>query len=123
VPAFWLAPTLLLMPVLSRWAMVWAIFAFPYARASGLGKAFKQGVSSPDFLVATLITLVIAVMPEKLFGLFIMFGVWVVVTALAFYFRSRFGGLTGDTYGAINEIAEVLVLLFVCLLAQVGWLG
>jgi adenosylcobinamide-GDP ribazoletransferase len=123
VPALWLAPTLLLMPVLSRWSMVWAIFAFPYSRASGLGKAFKQGVSSPDFLVATLIALVIAVMPEKLFGLFIMFGVWVIVTALAFYFRSRFGGLTGDTYGAINEIAEVLVLLFVCLLAQVGWLG
>jgi adenosylcobinamide-GDP ribazoletransferase len=123
VPALWLAPTLLLMPVLSRWTMVWAVFAYPYARPSGLGKIFKQGASSSDFLVATLIALVIAVMPSELFGLFIMFGVWVVVMALAFYFKSRFGGLTGDTYGAINEIAEVLVLLFVCLLAQVGWLG
>jgi adenosylcobinamide-GDP ribazoletransferase len=123
VPALWLSLTLLLMPVLSRWAMVWAVFAYPYAKPSGLGRVFKQEASSSGFLVATVIALAIAVMPAQLAGLVIMFGVWIIVTAIAFYLKGRFGGLTGDTYGAINEIAEVLVLILVCLLAHIGWLG
>jgi cobalamin synthase len=52
-----------------------------------------------------------------------MLAVWVLVVAMAAFLKSKFGGLTGDTYGAINEVAEVLVLILVCLLAHVGWLG
>lgn len=122
VPANWLVLTLLLMPALSRWAMVYAVFAYPYAKPSGLGKVFKQEASLSVFLVATVIALAIAVIPAQLFGLVIMLGVWIIVTAIAFYLKGRFGGLTGDTYGAINEIAEVLVLILVCLLAHIGWL-
>ncbi|GAI09498.1 unnamed protein product, partial [marine sediment metagenome] len=40
VPETLLMATLVLMPVVSRWAMVYAIFAYPYARPSGLGKVF-----------------------------------------------------------------------------------
>jgi adenosylcobinamide-GDP ribazoletransferase len=123
VPDSWLMPTLLLMPVISRWAMVYAVFAYPYAKPSGLGKVFKQGASWPRFTVATVITLAVAVILAQLSGLVIMFGVWVIAMAMAFYLKGKFGGLTGDTYGAINEVAEVLVLILVCLLAHVGWLG
>ena len=42
VPQHLLITTLILMPAISRWAMVYALFAYPYARPSGLGKAFKQ---------------------------------------------------------------------------------
>jgi adenosylcobinamide-GDP ribazoletransferase len=52
-----------------------------------------------------------------------MFGVWIIAMATAFYLKGKFGGLTGDTYGAINEVAEVLVLILICLLAHVGWPG
>ncbi|GAI25194.1 unnamed protein product, partial [marine sediment metagenome] len=34
--------------------------------------------------------------------------------------KSKFSGLTGDTYGAINEVAEVGVLILVTLLARLG---
>jgi adenosylcobinamide-GDP ribazoletransferase len=122
VPADWLVLTLLLMPVLSRWAMVYAVFAHPYAKPSGLGKVFKQESSSLVFLVATVIALAIAVLPAQFAGLIIMFGVWIIVMAIAFYLKGRFGGLTGDNYGAINEIAEVLVPILVCLLVHIGWL-
>jgi len=123
VPASWLVPTLLLMPVLSRWAMVYAVFAYSYAKPSGLGKVFKREADLSAFLVATVVALAVAILPAQLSGLIIMFGTWIIVTALAFYLKNRFGGLTGDTYGAINEIAEVLVLILVCLLARIGWLG
>ena len=36
------------------------------------------------------------------------------------YFKSKFTGLTGDNYGAINEVAEVAVLIMICLLVQAG---
>ncbi len=43
VPETFLMATLVLMPVVSRWAMVYAVFVYPYAKPSGLGKLFKQG--------------------------------------------------------------------------------
>ena len=44
IPDKWMPFTLLLAPTVSRWAMVYSIFTYPYARPEGLGKAFKQGV-------------------------------------------------------------------------------
>lgn len=123
IPEPLLMMTLVLMPVLGRWAMAYAIFIYPYAQQSGLGKAFKQGTSWPRFILATIITFVIAValIPLlQLTGLAVMFGVWIITIVLAAYFKSKFSGLTGDNYGAINEVAEVAVLIFINLLV---WLG
>jgi adenosylcobinamide-GDP ribazoletransferase len=122
VPDNWLMPTLVLLPVLSRWAMVYALFAYPYAKPSGLGKVFKQGASRLRFTIATLIALVVAVILARLAGLVIMLAIWVIALAVAFYLKGKFGGLTGDTYGAINEVTEVCVLILVCLLAHLHWL-
>jgi adenosylcobinamide-GDP ribazoletransferase len=123
VPDGWLMPTLVLMPVVSRWAMVYAVFAYPYAKPSGLGTVFKQGASWPRFTIATVITLAVAVILAQLTGFILMLAIWVIVLAMAAYLKGKLGGLTGDTYGAINEVAEVCLLIMVCLLAQVGWLG
>lgn len=123
IPEILLMTTLVLMPVLGRWAMAYAIFIYPYARPSGLGKAFKQGTSWPRFTMATIIAFVIAValIPLlQLTGLAVMFGVWIITIVLAAYFKSKFSGLTGDNYGALNEVAEVAVLIFINLLV---WLG
>lgn len=120
IPQSSLITTLVLMPVLSRWAMVYAIFAYPYARPSGLGKEFKQGTNWLRFTVATLITLIIAVVMARLIGLAVMLMVWVFTVAVAAYLKSKFAGLTGDNYGAINEMAEVGVLIIITLLAQAG---
>jgi adenosylcobinamide-GDP ribazoletransferase len=42
---------------------------------------------------------------------------------MAHFLKRKFAGLTGDTYGAINEVAEVSVLAIVSLLAYNHWLG
>jgi adenosylcobinamide-GDP ribazoletransferase len=114
--------TLMLMPVISRWAMVYAIYAFPYARPSGLGKMFKDMVTRRQMVVATLITLVLAGVLFMLAGLIIIVFVLTLVTLVAWYLKRKLAGLTGDTYGAINEMAETGVLIMVCLLAHQGWL-
>jgi adenosylcobinamide-GDP ribazoletransferase len=120
IPAEYMVVTLVFMPLVSRWAMVYAIFAFPYARPEGLGKAYKDATRWPQFTIATIVTLV--------FVLFVLFtwlpvisvlafiGVWIFTTLLALYYKHKFAGLTGDTYGAINESAEVMALIFIILL-------
>ena len=131
VPENLLLVTLVLMPVVSRWAMVYTVFAYSYARPAGLGKIFKQGASWQRFTTATVITLAVAIGLARLAnityfylaGLAIMLAIWVIVVAMATYLKRKFAGLTGDTYGAINEVAEVCVLILVCLLAHNQWLG
>ena len=122
-----IVPALIFMPVVSRWAMTYAIFAYPYARPSGLGTVFKQGASRPGLIMATVITLAVALalLPLwQLTGLAVMFGVWLITMLLAAYLKRKFSGLTGDNYGAINEVAEAGSLIIVTMLGRLGlpWL-
>ena len=123
LPPALMTATLLFMPVVSRWAMVYAIFVYPYARPSGLGTAFKQATRWSQFTVATLITIVVATALFPFFsltGFILIFGVWMISTLFAIYLKHKFAGLTGDTYGAINEVAEVMALLLVSLMYTVA---
>lgn len=123
IPAPLMMTTLIFMPIVSRWAMVYAIFTYPYARPSGMGKVFKQGTRWTGFTAATLITFVVAVALIPLFqltGLVMIFIIWVITAAVSAYLKRKFSGLTGDTYGAINEVAEVSVLIMVILLVRLG---
>jgi adenosylcobinamide-GDP ribazoletransferase len=130
VPENLLLATLAAVPVVSRWAMVYAVFAYPYARPSGLGKLLKETARWPDLAMATAITLVAVTGLARwanlahfyVAGLALMFGTWVIASGVAAYLSRKFAGLTGDTYGAINEITELVTLLFVCLVAFRGWL-
>ncbi len=109
---------LLLMTVLSRWMMVYALFAFPYARKSGMGLAFKQGSNWWRLTIATVIAVVASFIILKWWGLVLAAALWLVVYCKARWFSSRLGGLTGDTYGAINEMSEVLVLVFLLIISR-----
>ena len=120
IPEVWLMTTLILMPVTGRWAMTYALFAYPYARDTGLGKAFKQGTTWPRFTLATVIAVAIATAIAQLVGLAVLFFGWVVTLVTAAYLKRKFKGLTGDNYGAINEVAEVSVLIFIIILAKFG---
>ena len=37
------------------------------------------------------------------------------------YIAAKVGGLTGDSYGAINEVVEMLALMAVVAMASRGW--
>ena len=107
---------LLLMPTLSRWIMVTAIFGFPYAKKTGMGLAFKQGATWQRLTIATVIALIASVLLLGWWGLALMAALWLITFGIASYFRSHLGGLTGDVYGALNELSEVLVLILIIIL-------
>jgi len=120
------ASVLILMPILSRWGMVYAISIFPLAKKEGMGWAVKQKASWKGMVVATVFSLIVALVLLKWWGAALMAALGLILLGFAKYLCSRFGGLTGDTYGAINEFAEVVVLILMSLIAEFGgasWLS
>ena len=120
LPDSLLGMALVLMPVLGRWAMTYSIFAYPYARPTGLGTAFKRGTGWLRLTIATIITFVVVVVLCQVTGLAVMLGIWIFVVAISAFLKRKFSGLTGDTYGAINELAEVFVLILILGLDRLG---
>lgn len=118
----WRLGGLLLFPALGRMAMVIALAAFPYARPQGLGVLFRRYAWPWPVPVATVSSLVLAV---ALFGGggAALWGVAVLLAlGLGAAISNRLGGLTGDSYGAICEITQVVVLMLIVSGHQTGWL-
>jgi adenosylcobinamide-GDP ribazoletransferase len=115
----WEWETLVLAPVLGCWAMVLAITVFPYARKEGLGKAFKQGSTILRFIIASIITLAAAILLAGWWGIAVMAIICLVTLLAGVFFKSRLGGLTGDTYGAIKEVNEAVALILMPVLLSI----
>jgi adenosylcobinamide-GDP ribazoletransferase len=113
---------LVLVPVLSRWAMVYAVFSFPYAREQGMGKSLKDGSGRAVLLMASVTALIIAVLAGGWRGLVLFAFIWLLTIALSRFFQGKFQGLTGDSYGTINEFSEFAVLVLVVLFSFNSWL-
>ena len=108
----------LLMPVLSRWAMVYAICAFPSAKKEGMGWQVKQGATWKGMAIATGISSVIALVSLRWWGLALLAALALIVFVFARFLCSRLGGLSGDSYGAINEFTQLAVLILVYIIAN-----
>jgi adenosylcobinamide-GDP ribazoletransferase len=102
---------LILPPVIGRWTMVLAAHFYPYARTTGTGAYFREGFGRTQVFVATALTLVIA----ALFGwphLLIVLVAPLTVLVVGRWAASRLGGgLTGDVYGGLCELTELLCLI------------
>ena len=83
----------------------------PYARpGGGLGQAMTEGITPRLVIGATVAALVLCLLAGGLAGLAVLALAGLVVWGLSRYFVRRLGGVTGDVYGAVNEILETLVL-------------
>ena len=98
---------LLLFPVISRWGMVVAIASFPYARDQGLGSVFHGKPHLPPTLIAGGTALAASLLAAGGGGLALFAVGTVLAWLLGRWMTGLLGGLTGDTYGAINEVVEV----------------
>ncbi len=104
---------MLLAPLWGRWADSYGIHWFPPAREGGLGRSFQEDVQPRHFYLTTAATLLLAMLIGGAVGLLAGLAVWLATWLLAKWWTRDLGGLTGDTYGALCEIGEVMVLAVV----------
>jgi len=113
LPVFSRMRTLLVVPTLSRAAMVYAAWAYPYARPGpGLGQLFRQELGWRQVVAATIVAVGASGAIWGLSGLATALFAWLLTVVVAWLVQRRIPGLTGDVYGAINELTEVGALLF-----------
>lgn len=101
---------LFLMPIIGRMAMVMVIAAFPYARKEGMGKAFSEMADKKTLALAGGTTLVLVV-PWGLAALTALAAGIGFAGVLGVWLTGKLGGLTGDTYGAVETLTETMVLV------------
>ena len=111
-----LSPALLIIPpIAGRWAMVLAVAIFPNAKTSGLAAQFRAGFGRTQIITASALTVLLIALCSVWFG-------WKVLLSLAIapitvllvgrWAAARLGGgLTGDVYGALCELVELLCLI------------
>lgn len=112
---------LFLFPVFTKWAMVPAAYHGAEARIDGLGRLFIEKIQRRDLVYSAVITLLLSLVaigilsPTSAAGvafLFLLFAVLYIFSCAAVKFCGmRFGGITGDSLGAISEIAEIIFLM------------
>ena len=102
---------LILAPVLGRWAITLALVRYPYAREQGMGRTMKDNATNRELVLGTGTAVLVALLLGGLTGMISMVIVFVVLLGTVRFVMSRIPGLTGDIYGAVCEISELVVLL------------
>ena len=109
---------LLLFPVVSRWAMTLLLTVFPYGRQHGIGSAFFAG--RRPWLATGFALLTVAAAAWFWMGpvgIVVLVLVSLASLLLGWWAQRRLGGgLTGDCYGAANEIMEAMALVLLLVL-------
>lgn len=97
-------------PILGRWAMIYAIAHFPLARADGLGSSVQGRLRTVHLVVVSSAVALAVAAVAGVAGLcgFLLVGIGAQILGL--WWTRDLGGLTGDTYGAICELTEVVAL-------------
>jgi adenosylcobinamide-GDP ribazoletransferase len=100
-----------------RWGQVGAIAFYPYLKPTGKGAFHKQQIKLPEDLLWGLITLLMITgvwigfhQQKWLLGAESVIMGSITALGLGFWFYRRLGGQTGDTYGAVVEWTEALIL-------------
>lgn len=103
----------------ARWGQVCAIAFYPYLRATGKGSFHRENLRLPQDLLLGLVILLcfsglwfmVNYLSWWQIGL-IVGGNIAIALLTGYWFYKQLGGHTGDTYGAVVEWSEVLILCF-----------
>lgn len=104
-------------PIIARLMMVVTIGAFPYARPTGMGKAFAKFTTRRTIIFAAGETLLLLLPLGFISKIFFLCTAAATLVALivtwkfATFSTEKIGGVTGDIYGAVTTLAELFVLI------------
>jgi len=113
----------LVVPMVSRLCMVWSMRLAPSARVGlGLGGIYAGQVPASVIAIGSLVIALLS-----FFLLSPAEAVTIIIAALVFtslftaWMKYKFGGMTGDTYGALHELAESFLWVLAVGLTNGSW--
>lgn len=110
---------LIMMVVFARWCQVLACYMSKYARKEGKAKYFIEHAGKKEVFAGILLTSGLFFLLMQIKGIILFFICMFPILLFINRIKRKIGGMTGDTIGAVNEIAEVLILLFCLFLPKV----
>jgi len=108
---------LLTAPMLARWSQTLMVYKANYGREEGMGSAFVGHLRGNSMIAAFAAAFGLSIWVNGWIALYLVVGVLVFTLLGKWYLVKRLGGVTGDAIGAISELNEVLVLLFLVVLS------
>nr|WP_199297991.1 adenosylcobinamide-GDP ribazoletransferase [Trichocoleus sp. FACHB-40] len=103
-----------------RWGQVVAIARYPYLKPSGKGAFHKEFIRAPQDILLGLVLLVLLsglqliVSPTRpLLAVIMAVAGCLIALLTGAWFHQQLGGHTGDTYGAVVEWTEALLLCLI----------
>lgn len=106
--------------VAARAAVLLPMRLFPPARAEGMGAAARSGATTGAVGAGVAVAAATALVAIGVAGLLAVAGAIGCALAAGWWLSARFGGLTGDAFGAIIEVTEVVTLLVATALLDGG---
>jgi adenosylcobinamide-GDP ribazoletransferase len=96
--------------VLCRWTTLPLSYFLPAARENeGQGTRIAQKISSASFLIGSLLSLgVVVYLLRREFWIPVLAAIVISALSGLYYFR-RIGGITGDCFGATNQLTEIAI--------------
>ncbi|MFK8183262.1 MAG: adenosylcobinamide-GDP ribazoletransferase [Phormidesmis sp.] len=102
-----------------RWGQQWAIARYPYLKKEGKGAFHKAAFPSIGYTLPSLVAMILISVVLAFLGvvstpvmLQTTLGGFTLALLTSAYFARQLGGHTGDTYGAVVEWTETLLLCF-----------
>jgi adenosylcobinamide-GDP ribazoletransferase len=98
--------------VLSRWSTLPLSYYLPPARESeGQGARIAGLTSAASLIAGSIFTIATVVVALRKAAIAPLLSAILVSLLSSFFYMRRFGGITGDCFGATNQLTEVAVYL------------
>ena len=102
---------LLTAHVLCRWTTLPLGMFMSSARSDGLGARLAHKIPLAAGIIGTVLALLIAAWALRWQAVGPIVAVSLITLLSGWYYRSQIGGITGDCFGATNQLAEIAVYL------------
>jgi adenosylcobinamide-GDP ribazoletransferase len=103
--------TLILAPMLARWAIVAVSYKIDYLRSEGAGSSMLGRDSDRNLMIAGVIAMLALIFFHSRRVVTAYALTAITTLGMRWFYRRWLGGITGDLIGACGEIVEVLVML------------